>query len=937
MNYFLLGKKRLHSGSTVYEENTGNDARAHFDLSNSVWLDDSGHIDEESIALKSSENEVEMLCEASQFRGNLNTIVDPSQEKNVLFFSAPSVGELKIVKDREGLGAAVVFHPHSDHGAVNIGYGTYKGKITVFNSIVIKLIQPEFNDDLQKVIVVKILSDYIKWYLSSNPPTRRGRVMREDGIKYTRQDEAGQESTQHVFSRAKIWEYVQLHQSGAELNLWNECSNVYDNNSLSQIGTGVIDLSLPMHEGNIVPLYSFLRQEHLAYLKIGLGLANIDGQNWTWFEPKKILENISNEANHPTTARQVDKVYGFGAGDSQDSDSSKLRISQLDSLYMKIFNPHQLVYESTSEREDRAQDRRGEKSISYFSAVEREEVRITANNNSHWQQRKVRLNRHHRVRRSSDNNYPGFETIGAEPSQTAEYEIESTRRLLQIKAIKEPSSSGEKTHVVTSTHRLSESADSLISGFRQFLPTVGSTENTFANASEIDHWIREKTGSASYIDWFNDSVKNTEWNGSDQFSSRPVFPDSARPNFEYLWNNLRYAFAESPQEDGPARVNIIQVMCLMALCINEGPSMTPGRGEGGRNDYLMQALNRSNNGRKVMKKTSYNVPQNGIGNFSNIPIGALLFSQNQLEENNIQLTYLRDLSGVRGRSSKTALYSSFTRYNNHSTVFRARNGTLVLEGLRSEERRNLLMGLFGSVYPRKKGSIYDNFIEFYPLVSSIISRFGVRRRKISTQLLYEKVEEYDNANGTSIRRKLDEYFDRSTYLDTDYLSEYFANADFNKFKGRGYIQITTRANYRRLCESVINHSSDYGYGQNPEITRVIDSWHQVSGRYSVHGNELIDLILTYSTSLDWDALFNDETLIFPLRALYVYQKRKNNFLTQLSTDRISTETFLVREAVPGSIYLTGTGMSASHDYHELFYDRICQKIKALILSSSNGA
>ena len=71
---------------------------------------------------------------------------------------------------------------------------------------------------------------------------------------------------------------------------------------------------------------------------------------------------------------------------------------------------------------------------------------------------------------------------------------------------------------------------------------------------------------------------------------------------------------------------------------------------------------------------------------------------------------------------------------------------------------------------------------------------------------------------------------------------FLIEADFFKFRGRGFIQTTTRANYKALVQFIINYKGD-----DPAITQVKKEW--------VSYGSNIDKILNVSTNIQWDNLF----------------------------------------------------------------------------------
>ncbi len=136
-------------------------------------------------------------------------------------------------------------------------------------------------------------------------------------------------------------------------------------------------------------------------------------------------------------------------------------------------------------------------------------------------------------------------------------------------------------------------------------------------------------------------------------------------------------------------------------------------------------------------------------------------------------------------------------------------------------------------------------------------------------------------------------------------SGFIQQADFYKFRGRGFIQITWRSNYRSIVQFVQSYS-----GSDPVLAEYKRSWAEQDP----------DKICTISTNDDWDALFQETHLIVPCRAIGLHNEASGNYL-QLSTD---AATLTAMSPQPGSLYRMGLRISGSGNYASLFSQRVVQ-------------
>lgn len=103
-------------------------------------------------------------------------------------------------------------------------------------------------------------------------------------------------------------------------------------------------------------------------------------------------------------------------------------------------------------------------------------------------------------------------------------------------------------------------------------------------------------------------------------------------------------------------------------------------------------------------------------------------------------------------------------------------------------------------------------------------------------------------------------------------------ADFMKFRGRGFVQSTGRSKYRKLVEFIKSYN-----GNNTIINNYKQKW----------ANYTTDKVLTISSNKDWDTLFQDTDLIIPSYALFEFSNsRKDLYHINTKDDRtISKDSF----------------------------------------------
>lgn len=139
---------------------------------------------------------------------------------------------------------------------------------------------------------------------------------------------------------------------------------------------------------------------------------------------------------------------------------------------------------------------------------------------------------------------------------------------------------------------------------------------------------------------------------------------------------------------------------------------------------------------------------------------------------------------------------------------------------------------------------------------------------------------------------------------------FIQQADFYKFRGRGFIQATWRSNYRALVVFIQSYSET-----DETILGYKSAWQTLDP----------DHVCTISTNEDWDVLFQHTDLAIASRAIGLHNKASGNYL-QLSPDpgMLAAQTL-----APGSFYNMGYRISGGDNYAAIFSQRVVQVLTAL--------
>ena len=144
----------------------------------------------------------------------------------------------------------------------------------------------------------------------------------------------------------------------------------------------------------------------------------------------------------------------------------------------------------------------------------------------------------------------------------------------------------------------------------------------------------------------------------------------------------------------------------------------------------------------------------------------------------------------------------------------------------------------------------------------------------------------------------------------DYASNGFImNADFYKYRGRGLIQTTFRANYKPLTGWI----KDYA-GADPVITKYKAQWAGMPEQD----------VLTRSTTLEWDELFMRTNNEIAAKAINFHNKPVNYLKLQLTASILNDTSPPGSPRPPRSLCFMGRAISGSYQYGLLFKQRVVQ-------------
>ncbi len=139
-------------------------------------------------------------------------------------------------------------------------------------------------------------------------------------------------------------------------------------------------------------------------------------------------------------------------------------------------------------------------------------------------------------------------------------------------------------------------------------------------------------------------------------------------------------------------------------------------------------------------------------------------------------------------------------------------------------------------------------------------------------------------------------------------SGFIREADFFKFRGRGFIQTTWRANYIPLIKYIQTYK-----GKNAKVLSYKKKW---KGKPE-------DDVATISTNDDWDDLFQNSNLLIPCVGIRTHNEASGNYLA------LSSDMDAMFGEGKGSIFRMGLKISGGRQYASLFRSRVIQIMLAL--------
>jgi len=142
-------------------------------------------------------------------------------------------------------------------------------------------------------------------------------------------------------------------------------------------------------------------------------------------------------------------------------------------------------------------------------------------------------------------------------------------------------------------------------------------------------------------------------------------------------------------------------------------------------------------------------------------------------------------------------------------------------------------------------------------------------------------------------------------------ASFLTEADFHKYRGRGFIQLTGRANYAKLIKIVLDYK-----GNNSVIKKIKSKWTKKVGTS-------IDKIATISSNKDWDELFKKTNNIIANASLWAHAERtKYSWITPTDDEhKLRNNIRNVAKKIAGG---------GAKGYHDLFEGRIYQQINDIL-------
>ena len=137
---------------------------------------------------------------------------------------------------------------------------------------------------------------------------------------------------------------------------------------------------------------------------------------------------------------------------------------------------------------------------------------------------------------------------------------------------------------------------------------------------------------------------------------------------------------------------------------------------------------------------------------------------------------------------------------------------------------------------------------------------------------------------------------------------YVLEADFFKFRGRGYIQTTGRANYIKLIDFVMSY-----HGTNSVVNNSRTNWVQRSNDH--------DVLATVSSNAEWDDLFQNSNTLIAAKSIEIHNSLSGNYLGSINAANPILAASTIRNV--------GKRISGAETYADLYISRVTQIIELL--------
>lgn len=170
--------------------------------------------------------------------------------------------------------------------------------------------------------------------------------------------------------------------------------------------------------------------------------------------------------------------------------------------------------------------------------------------------------------------------------------------------------------------------------------------------------------------------------------------------------------------------------------------------------------------------------------------------------------------------------------------------------------------------------------------------------------------QYKNTN--NLAWQTDVFPPGNTSKETTGESTFISEADFHKYRGRGFIQLTGRANYAKIIKFVLDYT-----GNNGVINKIRTDWKKKADGSSV------DKIATVSTNSEWDDLFQKTNNIVASYSLWAHAERtKYSWITPTDDEhKLRNDVRNVAKRIAGG---------GATSYHDIYESRVFQQVNSIL-------